>query len=227
MPQRGIDDPKRPDFHQSTIFGSRSNGRPFTSSTSGDMIAANTKCGGRGSVTMKIALVATNVSSMGGVPQYVLRLGLALSGQHDVTIFSPDFEGSESPPIGHKRVWSPDGNGLIQRVSFSLASSVRMILAGHENDEFDIINAHGDYSAFANVTTSHYCEAESVKRLAGVQTSNTLNLHLGGKGKAILEGIEERLAAKRPLIVVSEGMKRVAGQLRCSGREDFCRSRWR
>ncbi len=157
---------------------------------------------------MKIALVAKNVSSMGGVPQYVLRLGLALSGQHDVTIFSTDFEGSESPPIGHKRVWSPDGDGLIQRVSFSLASSVRMILAGHENDEFDIINAHGDYSAFANVTTSHYCEAESVKRLAGVQTSNTLNLHLGGKGKAILEGIEERLAAKRPLIVVSEGMKR-------------------
>ena len=157
---------------------------------------------------MKIALVARHVNSMGGVPQYVLRLGLALAGQHDVTVFSTDFEGAESSLPEHKRVWAPDGDGLIQRVSFSLASSLRFILSGHEKDEFDIINAHGDYSAFANVTTAHYCEAESVKRLAGVQPSNTLKLHLGGTGKAILEGIEAKLAAKRPLIVVSEGMKR-------------------
>lgn len=158
---------------------------------------------------MRIALVTHHAHNHGGVPQYVVALATALAQNHEVTIFSSDFEGLEDTAVRHRRVWAMGSSGFVWPVMFPLWSSLLLILSRlKKTGRFDIIHTHGDYAAFADVNTSHFCEAEEVERLRRHRPGVTLGERLHHRVTALLErGVVKRSKGK-PLIVLSERMKR-------------------
>ena len=158
---------------------------------------------------MRIALVTHHAHSHGGVPQYVIALATVLAQDHEVTIFSNDFEGLEDTAVRHRRVWAMGSSGFLWPVTFSLWSSLLLILSHlKKTGRFDIIHTHGDYAAFADVNTSHFCEAEEVERLRRHRPGVTLGERLHHRVTALLEKGLVTQSKGKPLIVLSERMKR-------------------
>ena len=135
-------------------------------------------------------------------------LATALAPDHEVTIFSHSFEDLEATNVCHRTVWA-FGGGFALSVTFSLASSLLfLVLRLKKAGRFDIVHTHGDYTAFADVITSHFCEAEGVERLRRQGTGVTLGERLQRRGTALLERGVVGLSRGKPLIVLSERMKR-------------------
>ena len=158
---------------------------------------------------MKIALVTHRVHRHGGVPQYVASLATALALDHEVTVFSGGFEEMEDTTVHHHKVRALWANQFIQSVTFSVASSLLLFLSLLKRaGRFEIIHTHGPYAAFTDVNTSHFCEAEEVERMRHQRTGVTLTERLQHRGTALLErGVVKQFHGK-PLIVLSERMKR-------------------
>lgn len=157
---------------------------------------------------MRIALVSHHVHRHGGPPQYVAALAAALALDHEVTIFSSSFEGLEHTGVRHRKVWAPDGD-FVWSVTFPLATSLLLLLSRLKRaGRFDIVHTHGDFPAFADVLTSHFCEAEEVERLRRQKTGVTLSEGLRHRGTAWLERGVVRQSKGKPLIVLSERMRR-------------------
>jgi len=157
---------------------------------------------------MRIALVAPRVHKHGGPPQYVAALATALAPDHEVTIFSYSFEDLEAANVCHRGVWA-FGGGFASSVTFSLASSLLLFVSRLKNaGRFDIVHTHGDYTALADVITSHFCEAEGLERLHRQGTGVTLGERLQHRRTALLERGVVGLSKGKPLVVLSERMKR-------------------
>ena len=162
----------------------------------------------KGSGSTRIALVAPLVHKHGGPPQYVAALATALAPDHEVTIFSHSFEDLKDTNLRHRGVWA-FGGVFTSSVTFSLASSVLLLVSRLKKaGRFDIVHAHGDYTAIADVITSHFCEAEGVERLRRQGTGVTLGERLQRRRTALLERGVVGLSKGKPLVVLSERMRR-------------------
>lgn len=159
---------------------------------------------------MKIALVTYNVHRHRGVPLYVANLATALVQDHEVTIFSSGFEGLGDTGVRHRRVWA-FGGGLIWPVTFNLSSSLLLFRSRLKKEGgFDIIHVHAYDSTTptADLITSHFCEAEDLERLRRQRSGVTLGERLERQVKALLEKALLWQSRGKPLIVLSERMKR-------------------
>ncbi len=159
---------------------------------------------------MRIALVTHNVHRHGGVPLYVAALATALAPGHKVTIFSSGCEDVEDSGVRHRTVRALGSRGFIHLLTFSLASSLLLSLSRlKQAGRWDIIHAHNyDCAALANVITSHFCEGEGYDQLLHQGSGVTLGELLQRKIRALLESGLVRQSRRKPIIVLSQRMKR-------------------
>jgi len=162
---------------------------------------------------MKIALVSRHAYSREGTPQYVTALAKALATSHEVTIFSESFEGLDDTAIQHRRVRTVGGSGVLFDLMFFITSTLMLWRSRlGEKDEFDIIHSHHYGSPFfADVITSHYCQQEGIdqmRRHAKDILRETPFQRLQRVGWVWIEKMLFGQRKRKPLIVVSEAMKR-------------------
>lgn len=160
---------------------------------------------------MKIALVTRHAYSREGMPQYVTALARALATSHEVTIFSGKFEGLDGTAIRHREVRTIGGSGVLFDISFFIASTI-MLWRSRLGDEFDIVHSHHYGSPFfVDVVTSHYCQQEGIDQVMRHADGIPRESFFWRAHRLGWVWIEKMLFGRqksRPLIVVSEAMKR-------------------
>ena len=160
---------------------------------------------------IKIALVSRHAYGREGTPQYVTALARALATSHEVTIFSGKFEGLDGKGIRHRRVRTISSSGVLFDISFLIASTI-MLWRSRLEDEFDIVHSHHYGSPFfVDVVTSHYCQQEGIDRVRRHGDGILRESFFWRAQRLGWVWIEKMLFGRRksrPLIVVSEAMKR-------------------
>ena len=160
---------------------------------------------------MKIALVSSNATSEGGVPQHVASLARALAKGNEVTIYSSTFGGFDGTGVRHRKIRAIGGSGIIFDLSFLIVST--LVIWGHRLkrvDEFDIIHSHLGSPFFSDVFTIHFCEHDGIARMKTAIKGMPRDSLVYRLRSRLMAGIESALLIQRnsrTWIVLSATMK--------------------
>ena len=169
---------------------------------------------------MKIAFVVRDVNQNEGPARVTAALIERFCDEHEVSVFSSTVEGVDVSKIRHYRIPTIPGLWLADFWVFLICSTIVFgFLWLVRGRRYDIVHtATGLPLFFANVTTSHFCQRESLRleRTGQMEAPPTALL---GKLRALDYGLYRRLLAslegltfgrRRPKvrIVVSESVKR-------------------
>jgi UDP-glucose:(heptosyl)LPS alpha-1,3-glucosyltransferase len=165
---------------------------------------------------MKIAYIVRHYNRRGGISRYVTEIAEWFSKEHEVHVFTSDWNDVNSDKIQFHKVpivsieYLKNKKKYALNLLFEVSSFRRNTKKIIKEGEFDIIHTLGDYSGYCNVYTAQSCHRAWLK-IAQTQTNSLINklkkstfnpLH-----RAILAPEDHIINTCKRIISVSNGVK--------------------
>ncbi|HXZ19223.1 MAG TPA: glycosyltransferase family 4 protein [Candidatus Acidoferrales bacterium] len=112
-----------------------------------------------GEPRLRVAVVTPELHRTGGTERATAELLESLSREHDICLYSIQWNGSNRSPICFHPVPVVSGPGVLRHLNFFLAASLAVWRGEQRHGAYDCIYSPGANCAQVNVSTAWFCQA--------------------------------------------------------------------